>query len=118
MRILAALALIVLTACSACPSCTTTGGVMPLTTFNEKIGTGYVSVQTIADAATLLHKAGKLNDSDATNVLAQDTNVKTALDIARSLHNTDPTAGDTKLTTTLTVLQALQTYLDSLKPKQ
>lgn len=79
--------------------------------FNEGLAGGYKTVETIADTATSLHQSGTLSDADGAQVLKQDENLKAGLDIARSLHETDPDGGDAKLSATLVALTALQNYL-------
>ena len=90
-------------------------GVPQATTFNQKLEVGYTSIEAVADSATTLLKAGKLSKADAQNVLEQATNAKVAIDLARSVHDTNPTLGDSKLSSALTVLQALQVYVGGVK---
>lgn len=96
--------------------CSTLGVPTPKT-FNER----WLAAQT-ADTAVIqtdlaLYNAGKITKEDAANIEAQADNVKAGLDIARTVYATDQTAGNTKLVSVLTALQALQSYL-ATKGKQ
>jgi hypothetical protein len=86
-------------------------GVPSADTFNKK----WLAAQT-ADTAVLqmdltLLQAEKISKEDAANVEAQADNVKSGLDIARTLYATDQTAGSTKLDSVVIALQAIQNYL-------
>jgi hypothetical protein len=90
-------------------------GIPAADTFNKKVYTGYATVVTVANTATTLLNAGKLSNADAQNVLEQATNAKTALDIAKSVHETTPDLGDAKLVAALQILTALQQYVGVVK---
>lgn len=96
---------------SACASL----GIPPADTFNKRLQVGYTTIETVADSTTLLLQTGKLSRSDGENVLEQATNAKASLDIARSIHETSPELGDSKLSATLLVLQTLQVYVGGVK---
>jgi len=53
--------------------------------------------------------------ADAENVLKQTDTVIAGLDIARSYSATNPIAANDKLTATLTILQAVQSYINARK---
>lgn len=100
--------LVTLVACSSL-------GINP-TTFNQKLDVAYISVTTVTNTATTLLQSGKLSVADANNIAQQATNLKSALDIARTIHDTSsPDLGDAKLQTALVTLQALQSYLGGVK---
>lgn len=82
-------------------------------TFNEKLAVGYGTVTAVRQAATTLVSSGKLSPDDAQNVQDQANNIRAALDIARTMNKTDPIAAQTKLDSTIVVLQALQAYLST-----
>jgi hypothetical protein len=80
-------------------------------TFNEKFAAGLSADTSVLQVTTTLKQSDKISATDAKNIEVQADNLKSALDIAYQMHETDPTAGATKLDTTLTALKALQTYL-------
>lgn len=83
-------------------------GIQSPKTFNERLAAGYVTVTTVRQLGTTLVTSGKLSSPDAQNVQTQADNARNGLDIAQNL---GPLKGEDKLTSTLTVLQALQSYL-------
>jgi len=95
-------------------ACSTLGVPSP-TTFNSKVEVGYVTAETLANTTTVLYNGGKLSKADAQNILDQVVNVKAGLDIARSVHDTSPELGDSKLAAALVALRALQTYIGGVK---
>jgi len=80
-------------------------------TFNERLAVGYAAVTTIRDTATTLVTASKITPAEAQNVQDQADRGRTALDIARATAKTDLSSADTRLTATLQLLTALQSYL-------
>ncbi len=98
---------LVLLLLSACASL----GLQTPKTFNERLAAGYVSVTAARDTAATLLTAGKITAGDAQNVQQQADNARSGLDIARSVHETNPAAGDDKLTAILAGLNALSAYL-------
>lgn len=101
---IAALAVAFLMGCS-------TLGVQSPTDFNGRLAAGYKTVEGVANTATQLRAAGKLSDADRENVVATSRTAVAGLDLAGQVHKTNPAAGDQKLTATIAVLTALQTYL-------
>lgn len=87
-------------------------------TFNEKALAAYGTVQEIVKDGDTLLAAKKLSPDDAQNVLTQALNARNGIDIARSIYKSDSLAGTTKLTATITVLTALQSYLATKKGTQ
>jgi hypothetical protein len=96
-------------------------GIGQTDTFNKRIAAAYVLVQTVADSATAAVQSGKLKPADAQNVVTTGKAALAGIDVAKSVYAeacpavgtatcTAP-AADAKLTATLTVLQALQSYL-------
>jgi hypothetical protein len=96
--------------------CATVGDPMP-TTFNERAAAALATVTGIRQSATALVGQGKITPDDAQNVLTQTDAARTGIDIARKLHTSNPTAGDARLSATVTALQALQTYLQARAAK-
>ena len=82
-------------------------------TFNQKLLVAYSTVTEVRVQTTNLLTGKKITPDDAQNVQKQADTAREALDVARSLKATNPTAADAKLDATRTVLVALQTYLAS-----
>lgn len=103
-------AVLALHAAALISACTALGMQQP-DTFNKKVAAAYTTVQTVADSATAALKVGKLAQNDAVNVVATGKAAITALDVATSMHATDPAGAENKLAATLAILTALQGYL-------
>lgn len=101
-----AVLLVALTACG-------TLGLETPKTFNERLAAGYTTVTAARDTAATLLTSGKITAADAQQVQNQCDNARSGLDIARSIHASDPPAGDAKLTAILAGLTALQAYLQT-----
>jgi hypothetical protein len=101
-----AVLLVMLSACTAL-------GVATPRTFNEKLAASYSTVTSARDATATLLTSGKLSGADASNIEQQLDNARTGLDLARQVHATNPSAGDAKLDAVVTVLTALQAYLQT-----
>lgn len=99
-----AMVVVLLSACSAL-------GLATPTTFNQQLATGYGAVTAVLTTADTLLKDGKLSSVDARNVETQADNLKAGLDIARQVDATDTATAGSKLTATLTAIQALTSYL-------
>lgn len=80
-------------------------------TFNERLAVGYATVTIVRDTATTLVTASKISPLEAQNVQNQADHARDALDLARVTAKTDPASADTRLTATLQLLTALQSYL-------
>lgn len=80
-------------------------------TFNKKVATAYLAVNTVADTATAALKAGKLSKDDATNVVTTSRAALQAIDVANVIYASNQQAGEDKLAAALAVLTALQAYL-------
>jgi len=94
-------------ALSACASL----GLQSPDTFNQKLAGGYTTVTAARDTAATLLQSGKIKADDAQQVQNQADNLRSGLDVARSIHTSNPTAGDDKLASILTGLNALSAYL-------
>lgn len=86
-------------------------GLAPADTFNKKIALAYLGDTGVLQSDHTLFAAGKITKEDEANIEKQADTIKEGLDIARSIHSTDATAGDSKLTATIAALSALQNYL-------
>jgi hypothetical protein len=80
-------------------------------TFNEKVAAAYTTVSTVRGTAAGLVSAGKISPDDAQNVQNQCDHARAAIEIARQLHATNPSGGDTKLASATLILNALNDYL-------
>lgn len=101
-----ALLLIVLTGCAFL-------GLPVPDTFNEKVAVGYSTVTSVRNSATSLLNAGQIKAEDGQNVLEQTDNAREGLDIARQIHAVDPDGANSKLSSVLIGLNALEVYLRS-----
>lgn len=86
-------------------------GVPTAQTFNERAALALSSVTTARQGALTLLQAKRITPADADNIQRQADTARAAIDVARSLHATDPAAGNAKLTQAQTVLTALDAYL-------
>lgn len=114
MKLIGPLLIALALTCSSLPvlqGCTTTTGVST-ETFNDKALVAHRTVEALANTAAILYQSGKLSDQDRSNTVATLNDAETALDIAASLNATSPALGQEKLQATLTILTALQTYLN------
>jgi hypothetical protein len=88
-------------------------GVSTPQTFNARLATGYATVTGVRNATATLLVAKVITKQDAQNVQDQADVARAGLDIAGQLKTTDPLAAENRLTSTITILSALQTYLTS-----
>lgn len=86
------------------------------TTFNERLAAGYKTVSAVRTEAIALTGSGYLSFADASNVQMQADTARAGLDLASQTYVKDPTGASTKLTTTIAILTALQTYVASRRP--
>jgi hypothetical protein len=108
MRLLRAIVLALLAVLFA--ACTTLGIQAPQT-FNQRAVAAHNTVTAIATSALTLRTAGKLSDADRDNVVQTLRTAEAGIDLATLTAKTDPTAGADKLSASIAVLTALQTYL-------
>ena len=80
-------------------------------TFNQRAAAATITVTGIRATATDLLRAKSITADDAQNVQDQADVARKGIDVARTVYKTDPAGADARLTATITVLQALQTYL-------
>lgn len=105
---LAALALVLLTACAAL-------GVPTPETFNEREAAAISSVTAARELTTSLLVAGRISPADARNVQQQADNLREGIAVASAIHATDPGAAENRLTAAITALSALNQYLAGRK---
>lgn len=111
MKLARRLCYLFLTLASGCAAL----GVPTPTTFNERVAAAYTTTTALVETTRTLLVAKKITPADAENVLKQTDTVIAGLDVARSYSATSPIAANDKLTATLTILQAVQSYLNSKK---
>jgi len=92
------------------PGCETLG-LPKAETFNERSAATLGTITTVRQTATTLLEQKKITADDGQNILTQTDTARAGLDIARNLNKSNPQAADTKLTSVITVLTALQAYL-------
>lgn len=80
-------------------------------TFNQRILASYTTVEAVANSASYLRAVGKLSEADRDNVVSTARTAIAGIDVAAQVGKTDPVAGQAKLTATIAVLTALQSYL-------
>jgi hypothetical protein len=95
-------------------SCTSLGLAAPKT-FNEKLAVGYGTATAVLTTTDTLLTAGKIDAKTAKNIEAQEVNLKEPLDLAAQANVANQADGGNKLQTALTALNALSTYLATLK---
>lgn len=82
-------------------------------TFNQRLAVGYTTVTAVRQTAITLLQADKITANDASNVQEQADNARAGLDLARSIHATNPQAAETRLDAVIVGLNALQAYLQA-----
>lgn len=85
------------------------------TGFNDKVATALTVDASIRDTALALGQTAVLTPLDVGNIEVQADNLRAAINIARTLHMTDASAGEDRLTAAISGLTALQTYLTNRK---
>lgn len=100
----AAIVLLALTACGAL-------GVQSPQTFSQRLATGYVTVTGVRSMSNTMLAAQKIGSADHQNIEQQADNARAGLDIASNLAKVDQSSAEAKLTSVLTVLDALETYV-------
>jgi len=105
-RFFTILALIIIAGCAQL-------GLQAPTTLDQDIAATTVGITSVRNAAATLVMAGKLTPDDGQNVQTQADTIRAGVTIARSLSATNPVAAKTKLTASIAMLTALQTYLDA-----
>ena len=90
--------------------CETLGIATPQT-FNEKAAATLGTITTVRTTATSLLNQKRITAEDGQNVLVSTDAARTGLNVARSLHQSNPTAANQKLDAVRAGLTALQSYL-------
>lgn len=92
-------------------------GTPPVDTFNKRLAAGYTTVTAVRSATLTAAQAGKVSVSDAKNLQSQADTAREGLVVAENLAGTDMTSANARLTVALTVLQGIQTYLNTRSTK-
>lgn len=100
--------LLILTACASL-------GLPVAKTFNERVAVAYGTVTSVRQTTSTLLVAKKINADEAQKVQTQANSARDAIDLAVTVNATNPTDADTRLTAAISILSALQTYLESKK---
>ena len=104
--LLAVLLITILAGCAAL-------GVPETDTFNKKVVAGYAAVDAVAEAATGLLYAGKIDDKERRYIVSGLNAAIDGLDAATVLGKTDLQAGQARLNAALVALTTLQAFLTS-----
>lgn len=83
--------------------------------FNEKSAAALTTVTGLRQTNLALLQAHKITPDDGQNIQDQTNNLRTGIDVARSVHATNPAAGDDKLAAIITALEALKIYVETRK---
>lgn len=86
-------------------------GTPPIDTFNKRVVVAYTTVQTVADSATVLRRAGKLGPSDVSKVRYGLQEALDGLTAVEALAKTDLEGAQTRLTVTIQALTVLQAFV-------
>lgn len=90
-------------------------GIPQADTFNKRVIVANGIVESTTTTIETLYLAGKLSKDEAQRANAQATNAATGIDVARTAHDSDPATGNTKLTSVIAALGALNAYLEQKK---
>jgi len=82
-------------------------------TFNKKLAGAYIGATAVAQMTGTAAATGKITPAQKDEVVAKLLIVMAALKAAESAHAANPTAAESHLTTALTVITGLQSYLAS-----
>jgi acyl-coenzyme A synthetase/AMP-(fatty) acid ligase len=88
-------------------------GMMPADTFNKRALNAYATVQTLSESAAVLYASGKLSTQDRDKIVQTNREVLAGLEVAVLAAKTDLGAASTKLESTLLILTALESYLQT-----
>jgi len=103
-RIVITLVAIMLSACAQL-------GIGQADTFAKKQLGAYTTVKTIAQSTLALEKSGVLSKDEAANIKNQNRAALTAIDMAGQIAETNIKDANTRLTSAITILTALQAFL-------
>lgn len=106
IRFIAAALVALLSACASL-------GVPNADTFNKKVLSAYATVDVVAESAAILWAAGKMSAQDRAHIVDTNRQVLAGLELAKLTAQTDLGAAQTKLESTLLILTALESYLQT-----
>ena len=88
-------------------------GVPTPKTFNEKAAAALTGLTAATNTTTQLLDQRLISSNDANNIAVQLDNMRSGVDIARQLHQSQPAAGEARIETIAVALQALTDYLQT-----
>lgn len=88
-------------------------GVPSPQTFNERAAASISTVTEVRQVATTLLQANRITVDDADNIQKQADVARNGIELARTLHASNPAAGENKLNAVVAVLATLRGYLTS-----
>lgn len=103
-HVILSLAVLALSACAGL-------GVQAPKTFEDHIANAYTSLTAARDTSTLLAQNGKLSRKDFEVFINQCDSARESIELARELHKLDAPAGQERLDSAITILNALNEYL-------
>lgn len=86
-------------------------GTPPIDTFNKRVAVAYSTIQTVAESAAILQRAGKLSPADVGKIRSGLHDVLDGTAAAEALAKTDLGGAQTRLTATIQVLTILQAFV-------
>lgn len=86
-------------------------GIKPPESFEDHIANAYASLTAARDTSTILAQNGKLSRKDFEVFINQCDSARESIELARELHKLDAPAGQERLDSAITILNALNEYL-------
>ncbi len=86
-------------------------GVPPPETFNQRVSFALSNVTAVRESATEAVSSGSISADDAQNVQNQANTAREGIDIAVSIHATNPAQADQRLVAAQAVVDALKAYV-------
>lgn len=80
--------------------------------FSDRLLVGYATVTSVRQSAETLLVAKAITVDEAVNVQQGADNARAGLDIAAQVESVDPKAADARLQASMTILRALNAYLE------
>lgn len=90
-------------------------GVKPPENFEDHVANAYTALSTARDTSTALAQAGKIQEEDFADFIKQCDSAREAIQVSRVVHNIDQAAGQQRLEAAITMLNALNDYLERRK---
>jgi outer membrane murein-binding lipoprotein Lpp len=87
-------------------------GLQPPKSFEDHIANAYSTLSAARDTSTVLAQHGKLTKEDFEDVIRQCDEARKSIELARALYATNVAAGHQKLDSVISILNALNAYLE------